>query len=104
MIIDGSQHDRDPGEPAPVLDVDEEMFTTLHLRSVGELRELGLQPWDEPDDDGYVLMLFPAEWYDNIPDGFIVTDINRKPKVFRGGYTDDDRRMGVLPYGIEVKA
>jgi hypothetical protein len=58
------------------------------------LKELGLRRWN---DD---LWLFPAEWYDYIPDGTLVEDINGFVEEFSHGQTDDDRRFGVLAYGI----
>lgn len=46
------------------------------------------------------LWLFPAEWYDSIPNGFPVTDINGCIELFERGKTDDDRRLGLLAFGI----
>ncbi len=68
------------------------------------LKAIGCRPWDEPDKDGEVLMLFPYQWYPHIPAGFEVVDINGETEAFRPGETDDDRRCGVLAYGIKVKA
>ena len=59
-----------------------------------ELEELGLRRWN---DDQW---LFPVEWYDHIPDGTLIEDINGKVEEFERGVTDDDRRFGVLPFGI----
>jgi hypothetical protein len=60
------------------------------------LKGLGFSKWDE---DG--LILFPAEWYDIIPDGFIVTDIFGEQESFKNGETDDDKRFGCLSFGIK---
>ena len=48
------------------------------------------------------LWLFPAEWYDSIPNGFPIVDINGCIEQFERGKTDDDRRFGLLAYGVVV--
>lgn len=54
----------------------------------------------EPDED---IILFPGEWYDVIPDGFIVTGLYGEQYPFKKGDTDDDIRFGCLAYGIRRK-
>jgi hypothetical protein len=46
------------------------------------------------------IILFPGEWYDCIPDNFIVTGLYGEEYPFRLGDSDDDIRFGCLPYGI----
>ena len=77
-------------------------FDKLKSMSQSELKKLGLGVWDEPEG-GVATMLFPAEWYKEIPAGFEVVDINGEKEKFQPGKSDDDQRMGFLPYGIEVK-
>lgn len=77
-----------------------EDFQKLHTYSEEELRDFGLQKWDEPDKDGNVLWLFPAEWYDSIPDGLEIVDVFGEKSTFKSGATDNDRRFGALSYGI----
>lgn len=74
-------------------------LTTL---SASTLRAIGCRPWEEPDENGTVLMLFPWEWYSHIPEGFEVEDIDGEAIRFRRGKTDSDKRFGVLAYGIRV--
>lgn len=81
----------------PVLSVDD--WEGLRRQSVEMLKELGCCPW-ERRDDGTTLMLFPKEWYDLIPDGFVVTDINYNDEPFKHNETDDDIRFGMLAYGV----
>lgn len=81
--------------PLPVMD-----FARLPELSKETLTAIGCQMWDEPDADGNVLWLYPAEWYDHIPNGTAVTDINGKTEPFKHGETDDDRRFGALAYGF----
>lgn len=81
--------------PLPVFD-----FGRLPQLSTETLKAIGCQKWDEPDADGNVLWLYPSEWYDHIPDGTIVTDINGKTEAFVKGQTDDDMRFGALAYGF----
>lgn len=84
----------------PALSVDD--WEGLRRQSPETLRALGCRPWDEPDDEGRVLMLFPAEWFHLIPTGFTVEDINGETEKFDRETSDDDRRFGVLAYGVRV--
>jgi len=68
------------------------------------LKAMGCCMWDEPDEQGDVLWLFPGEWYAHIPEGHIVTDINGQDEPFRRGVTDDDIRFGCLAYGFKKPA
>lgn len=81
--------------PLPVFD-----FGKLASLSEETLQAIGCQKWDAPDESGNVLWLYPAEWYDYIPDGTVVTDINGRVEPFKRGETDDDMRFGALAYGF----
>ena len=81
--------------PIPIMD-----FAKLPTLSKEALKAIGCQMWDEPDEQGRVLWLFPAEWYDHIPDGTEIVDINLQTEKFKRGDTDDDRRFGCLSYGF----
>ena len=80
--------------PKPLMD-----FAKLPMLAEETLRAIGCQKWDEPEN-GKVLWLYPAEWYDYIPDGTEVVDINGETKIFKRGETDNDRRFGALSYGF----
>ncbi len=69
-----------------------------HLRTLTceELKAIGCGRWEEAT----TLMLFPATWYEHIPAGFEVVDINGDKEAFVPGVTDDDRRFGRLAYGV----
>jgi len=95
--VTGSQHDRDPHEITPP-DAPKS-FDRLRTMSRAELFRWGLRMWSEESG----LMLFPAEWYDRIPEGYEVVTINGETKPFERGVTDDDRRYGCLSYGIVVR-
>jgi hypothetical protein len=69
-------------------------FNQLRAAPVDVLLDIGMQWWDE------TLLLFPCEWYDCIPDGYIVTNIFGEEESFEHGKTDDDRRFGCLSYGF----
>lgn len=71
--------------------------------SASTLKAIGCGQWDDPDESGNVLMLFPKEWYRHIPAGFIVEGISGESKTFKPGETDDDYRFGCLAYGIKVR-
>lgn len=69
----------------------------------GTLKAIGCQKWDEPDSSGNVLWLYPHEWYNHIPDGTTIVDINGNVETFERGKTDDDMRFGALAYGFMRK-
>jgi len=78
----------------------------LRSKSAEELWRLGFGRWgnvDESDPASPMLMLIPGEWYQAIPSGFRVTDINGYAEGFVAGVVDDDIRFGCLPYGIPVR-
>lgn len=89
------QFERTDGKQVPIPQFSVEEFERLHTLCEDVLRELGLQLWDEKGP-----WLFPAEWYDFIPEGLEVLDINMQTEKFSHGQTDDDRRYGALPYGF----
>lgn len=95
------QFDRTGGlqVPMPLLD-----FAKLPALSEETLKAIGCQKWDEPDAAGNVLWLFPAEWYEHIPEGTSIISISGERKVFKKGETDDDRRFGALAYGFKRRA
>jgi len=97
--ITGSQHKRRPGQTAPAC-VPED-FEALRGMTKTQLAELGMQTW-ETRDDGTSLMLFPVEWYQHIPNGYVLESIMGTVEPFELGKTDDDTRSGVLAYGIRV--
>ena len=51
----------------------------------------------EVDED---VCLIPGEWYEVIPDGFMVTGLDGEQYPFKNGESDDDIRFGCLAYGI----
>ena len=95
------QFDRTDGKAVPSPVADPHFWRTLHEWSIEDLKGIGLQIW-EKDEKG-TLLLFPAEWYDYIPEGYTVTVINGKDEIFHKGVSDDDRRFGALAYGIFKK-
>ena len=66
----------------------------LRTLSKDVLKRIGLGGWDGR------LMLFPMEWYEHIPDGYMVEVINGEVEPFKPGATDDDYRAGFLAYGV----
>jgi len=79
-------------------------WDALHRFTADTLKAIGCRQWDEPDEDGKVLMLFPYQWYDYIPEGMVLECINGEEERFLRGKTDGDRRFGVLAYGVRVPA
>jgi len=95
------QFDRTDGlqVPKPLID-----FRELPSLSEETLKAIGCQKWDEADKDGFVTWLYPAEWYDHIPNGTPIVSIFGKAEIFTHGKTDDDRRFGALSFGFRRKA
>jgi len=92
--IHSSQFERVDGKTIDYIPSNDAVFEELENFTEEELLELGLQCWKGSH------YLFPHEWYDAIPDGFEVVDINGKIEEFEHGVSGDDKRFGVLPYGI----
>lgn len=88
------QFERDDGLKIKYIPKTIEEFDALKSMPDDKLRELGLQLWDTNH------WLYPAEWYDFIPDGYEMIDINGESEKFKKGVTDDDMRFGALAYGF----
>ena len=99
------QFEREPGAPHPASPPED--WNALREMDAVALQELGCRQWNEPSDpgwDGYVLFLFPGEWYYHIPAVFPITTISGDEKDFVPEETSDDIRFGCLAYGICVKS
>lgn len=112
-------------EPAMVPPADAKTWAGFTHADRDTLRTWGLRPWGlvtttpptaldriskrdtwfhETDDEAtatHEIWLFPAEWYDRIPEGFPVVDIFGCLETFQRG-TTDDRRFGMLSFGVVV--
>lgn len=80
-----------------------EDFEALRQLDKAALKEMGCEPWDEPDAQGRVLMLFPGEWYGHIPDGMRLKSISGRELTFERGKSSRDIRFGVLGFGLTVR-
>ncbi|AGM11429.1 hypothetical protein M199_gp237 [Halogranum tailed virus 1] len=94
IVIRSSQFERKDGVDVDYLPTSEDVFENLEQFSEKELETLGLRCWKESH------YLFPHEWYDYIPEGFEVVTIMGRTEEFEQGVTDNDKRFGVLSYGI----
>ena len=94
------EHERMGNIASPALLTNPHFWKNLSTWSISDLKNIGLQAWDK--DDNGTLMLFPAEWYDSIPEGYQITDIFGVEELFIKGKTDNDKRYGALAYGIVV--
>lgn len=99
IVIHTPQHERLPDEPAPhwrptsAADLD-----ALRSAPAAYLHDLGLRLWAK--EDGQETWLYPGEWYDHIPDGYEVVDINGQAEPWKHGECDDDTRFGCLAFGF----
>lgn len=98
--IVGPQFERTDGKTIDKFPQSAEEIDRLKTASKEELKALGLQLWDEESR----LYLFPSDWYNYIPEGYMITDISGKVEAFQKGVTDDDIRFGALAYGIVVES
>ncbi len=63
-----------------------------------ELLELGMRPWDA--EAGMELWLFPRSYYEHIPAGFPIVDINFRKQIFQPHVSPKDPNYGLLSYGV----
>lgn len=61
------------------------------------LKGCGFRIWDDEPD---TLYLYPAEWFDCIPEGTLVTDIFYTKETFSKETSSNDKRFGCLAYGF----
>ena len=73
-------------------------FTDLQKLPHAKLIAIGMKIWNKTSKHTHYL--YPATWYDQIPNGLPITDIGGKRELFKKGTTDDDQRFGALPYGF----
>jgi hypothetical protein len=98
VLIQTPQFDRVDGNepwwfPKTAADLD-----AIRTAPAEVLRSMGCGLWD--NDGGQEHWLYPAEWYDHIPEGHEMVSISGQREPMQRGVTDDDRRMGVLAYGF----
>ncbi len=91
------QFEREDGIEVRVRPQNAEHLDRLKKLPEDVLRRIGVGIWDKGED--WTHYLFPAEWYECIPDGYMITDICGDEEAFVSGETDDDIRCGMLPYG-----
>jgi hypothetical protein len=91
------QFERTDGLQVPVL-VDFDDWGNLYKKDEATLRALGFGVWEKTEQGTH--WLFPKEWYDIIPNGYLITDIFGEQEEFRRGETDNDYRFGCLSFGF----
>lgn len=60
-------------------------------------------PIDQLEEDEYVI-LFPQEWYDIIPEGFIGKGLFGEEKIFNKSKIDREARLGCIAFGFTRKS
>jgi len=91
------QFDRADGKEITVFPKGAAFLDALKTAPRDILNDIGLRRWDEEEP---VLYLFPCEWYDDIPEGYEIESISGRKEPFKKGKTSNDRRFGMLAYGI----
>lgn len=98
------QFDRTDGKAILYFPNSVEEFNALKSMSKEMLLKLGLLMWNGHEDKKtWIHWMYPYQWYDFIPQHYMVTDIFEVDEPFIKGVTDDDRRFGCLPYGFIQK-
>ena len=70
-------------------------YANLHTKSEEDLIGLGLKKFEKG------LFLFPGSFFNDIPEGMVLTDVNGEKRRFHRGF-DTDTRYGCLAYGVNI--
>ncbi len=70
-------------------------YANLHTQSEEDLIRLGLRKYDKG------LFLFPESFFNDIPEGMVLTTILGEKRRFHRGF-DTDTRFGCLAYGVNI--
>lgn len=93
----------------------EELELVIQTASKENLKKMGVEIWDSyaaiMEDEGkssYLKegeyhYLFPGEWFKHLPNGFEVVGLFGERYPFIKETSDDDIRLGCLPYGFVRK-
>ena len=92
------QFDRTDGRVITYQPNTPEEYKALKGMQPDNLKKIGCQVWDK--EDGKTHWLYPAEWYDHIPNGTEIVSIFGNVETFQHGETDNDMLFGALAYGF----
>jgi hypothetical protein len=65
----------------------------------GVLCRMGVRLWSAEPMQGGLLYLYPAEWHDNIPEGYEVVDIDGRHRIWHRVQMSPDEWFGCLACG-----
>ena len=94
----GPQFTRTDGLAVTYIPKTTEEYLALPKMKPENLKKIGCQVWDVAG--GKPHWLYPREWYEHIPAGHQILDINGNVESFEPGKTDNDIRFGALAYGF----
>lgn len=102
ITVTGPQFERTDGKEITFIPKGKDQFDALKEKAPDSiLIDIGMGKWTEKD--GIIHWLFPAEWYESIPEGYEIVVIDDTTERFKPGETDNDRRFGMLAYGWKRK-
>lgn len=90
LIDENNQRPETKVAKIPIINSDDTYNVDLGKKEV-QTEKLSIDEW---------VLLFPGEWFNVIPEGFIVTGLDGEQYPFKRDEADDDIRFGCLPYGI----
>jgi len=98
-----SPHEREDGRKVYYFPRTVEEFDNLKKAPHELLIDIGLGLWDGDEENmTWTHYLYPYEWYDCIPEGYMITNIFDEDLPFQNGKTPREKRLGCLPYGFIV--
>ena len=93
------QFERTDGRVVTYFPKTKEEYELLPQLSDKNLKKLGLGKWG--DEKGFMIWLYPKEWYSHIPEGLTVVGLFGEEYTFERATADDDIRYGCLAYGLK---
>ena len=105
LIEDNKTHTGSKVVEVPIYSMDDvvELLSGGDAESNGSIK-IDLTRKDAPTElleQDMDIIMFPGEWFNAIPDGFMATGLHGEQEAFYKSLADDDIRFGILAYGFQ---